>query len=73
MDHVTPNCLIDEIINKHPGKSAQIVNALQSIGLQCVGCGKSTKETLFEGMQKHGYSMSDTDELCKKLVRDEEV
>ena len=67
MSHITPDWLIDDIVKKHPTKSSQIVNAIQSIGLQCVGCGKSSTETLEEGMAKHGYGVDETQALCNTI------
>ena len=58
---------IEEIFTKFPQKSQRLAQALTSSGLNCVGCGAATWETLEAGMLSHGFTDSDIESLLQKL------
>lgn len=54
---------VGEVFEKHPMHAQKIANELMKIGLNCVGCGASTHETLEAGMLLHGKSESEIGDL----------
>ena len=45
---------IGTLFETHPMHAQKLANKMQEIGLNCVGCGASTHETLEAGMYLHG-------------------
>ena len=58
---------IGEIFETFPMHAQKIANQLQKIGLNCVGCGASTHETLEAGMILHEQDMQAIDTLVVTL------
>lgn len=58
---------IEEIFETFPQKGQRLAQVLSSAGLQCVGCGAATWETLEAGCLGHGLSESQLQELLDKL------
>lgn len=58
---------IDEILSSHPEKSQKLAATLSASGLQCVGCGAATYETLEAGVLGHGMSLDDLDRILGAL------
>ena len=58
---------IGEIFENFPMHAQKIAAKLQSIGLNCVGCGASTYETLEASMYLHGKEDSDINALLDNL------
>lgn len=58
---------IEEIFQKFSSRSQKLAQEMNRIGLQCVGCGAATWETLEAGMYGHGFSDTDIDTLIVKL------
>jgi len=58
---------IEEIFEKFPQKSQKLAQAMQNLGLECVGCSASSYETLESGVLGHGYEESDLEKLITKL------
>ena len=54
MDKINRTMTIGEIFETFPMHAQKIANELMRIGLNCVGCGASTHETLEAGMYLHG-------------------
>jgi iron-sulfur cluster assembly accessory protein len=64
---ITKQMTIDSIFSTFPGKSQKLAQAIQAEGLNCVGCGASSWETLEAGMLSHGFSDEDVDAIVIKL------
>tara|TARA_Y100000310_G_C20702503_1_gene831219 strand:- start:1141 stop:1716 length:576 start_codon:yes stop_codon:yes gene_type:complete len=60
---ISKNMLIGEIIQKYP----ETIDPLMGIGVQCVGCGAASYETLENGLKSHGMSDEDVDNAVKTL------
>lgn len=58
---------IGEIFEKFPMHAQKIANELMKLGLNCVGCGASTNETLEAGMYLHEFDDQAIDSLTKEL------
>ena len=58
---------IGEIFEKFPMHAQKIANELQKIGLNCVGCGASTHETLEAGMYLHEKDDQAIDSIVQTL------
>lgn len=58
---------IEEIFTKFPQKSQRLAQELTSTGLNCVGCGAATWETLEAGMLSHGFADQDIEKLLGRL------
>ena len=64
---ITKEMTIEEILSTFPQKSQKIAQEMANAGLNCVGCGAATWETLEAGMLSHGYAEDDIEKLLKKL------
>ncbi|MBS0616419.1 MAG: iron-sulfur cluster assembly accessory protein [Verrucomicrobia bacterium] len=64
---ITKEMTIEEIFTKFPQKSQRLAQELTSTGLNCVGCGAATWETLEAGMLSHGFNDTDIEDLLKRL------
>ena len=64
---ITKEMTIEEIFTKFPQKSQSLAQALTSAGLNCVGCGAATWETLEAGVLSHGFTDEDLQKLLEKL------
>lgn len=64
---ITKDMTIDEILSSFPSKTSLIAQELVNTGLQCVGCGAATWETLEAGMLGHGMDTSQIEALVVKL------
>ena len=60
---IAKDTTIGEIVEKYP----QVVPALMSLGLHCVGCHAAGFESLEEGFKAHGMDDKQVDEAIKKL------
>lgn len=60
---ITKDTTIGEIVEKYP----QIVPALMSFGLHCVGCNVAAFESLEMGFKAHGISDKEIEKAVKKL------
>lgn len=72
---ITRTMTIEEVLTSFPSKAQKLAQELTNHGLQCVGCGAATWETLEAGMLGHGMSEEQIDELTERLnaILDEEV
>lgn len=66
---ITRTMTIEEIFQRFSSKSQKLAQEMSRMGLQCVGCGAATWETLEAGMYSHGFSDVDIDNLIEKLNR----
>jgi iron-sulfur cluster assembly accessory protein len=64
---ISKEMTIEEIFTKFPQKSQSLAQALTSAGLNCVGCGAATWETLEAGMLSHGFTDDAIEKLLEKL------
>lgn len=64
---ITKEMTIDEILGGFPGKSQKLAQALINRGLECVGCGAATWETLEAGMLGHGFEDNDVEKMVTEL------
>lgn len=64
---ISKEMTIDDILSSYPSKSQKLAMEMASIGLQCVGCGASTWETLEAGMLGHGMQEEEIEKLVTKL------
>ena len=64
---ITKEMTIDEIFEKYPQKSQKLAQEMMNLGLQCVGCGAASFETLEAGVLGHGLSFEDLEGLIVKL------
>ncbi len=60
---VTADIVIGDLVAQHP----QVIDLLQSYGLQCVGCHASVHETLEQGMLSHGKTPEEVTELVAAI------
>ena len=60
---ITKDMLIMDMIEKYP----QAVDTLMSTGVQCVGCGAATQETIEQGLMGHGMTTDDVSEIIVEL------
>ena len=67
MDTITKEMTIEEIFSKFPQNSQRLAQELTSTGLNCVGCGAATWETLEMGMLSHGFKDADIEKLLGRL------
>lgn len=65
--NISRGMTIDEIFSQFPQKSQKLALEMSRRGLQCVGCGASTWETLEAGMYSHSFSDQEIDDLVAKL------
>ncbi|MDD6207387.1 MAG: DUF1858 domain-containing protein [Clostridiales bacterium] len=61
MKRITKQTTIGELLQINPG----IAQILSNIGMHCVGCPSSQRETLEEAAQVHGL---DADDLVEDIV-----
>lgn len=61
MKRITTQTTIGELLQINPG----IAQILSNIGMHCVGCPSSQRETLEEAAQVHGL---DADDLVEDIV-----
>lgn len=66
-EKITRTLTIEEIFSRFPHKSQKLALEMTKMGLQCVGCGAATWETLEAGMFSHGFSDEEIDSLVVKL------
>ncbi len=66
-DAITKNMIFAELLEKHP----ESANTLFESGLHCIGCGGAMYESIEQGCMAHGFSKKETDELIKKLNKEE--
>lgn len=64
---ISKEMTIDEILSRYPEKSQKLAAALSSSGLQCVGCGAATFETLEAGVFGHGMGLEDLNSILETL------
>jgi iron-sulfur cluster assembly accessory protein len=66
---------IEEILTSFPSKAQKLAQELTNTGLQCVGCGAATWETLEAGVLAHERSEEEIDQLEERLnqILEEEV
>ncbi len=64
---ITKEMTIEEILGTFPHKSQKIAQELTNTGLNCVGCGAATWETLEMGMLSHGFSEEQINGLLGRL------
>jgi len=67
MSDINREMTVGEVFENHPMHAQKIANELMKIGLNCVGCGASTHETLEAGMYLHGKEDKEIDELVDIL------
>ena len=67
MSMITREMTVGEIFETFPMHAQKIANELMGIGLNCVGCGASTHETLEAGMYLHGKNDKDIEALLDVL------
>ena len=58
---------IQSVLEAYPERSSVIVQELTNAGLHCASCKAAVWETLEEGMQGHGFSDKDIDQLVEKI------
>src|SRR3989344_7309810 len=59
---VSKDMTVGEVIKKYPN----VVEILQSFGLQCVGCSVNPYETIEQGTVGHGMSENDMNSMIKE-------
>jgi iron-sulfur cluster assembly accessory protein len=64
---ITKEMTIDEILTQFPQKAQRLAQEMKNAGLNCVGCGASTYETLEAGVLGHGYQVEYLEKLLDKL------
>lgn len=64
---ITREMTIEEILSKFPQKSQLLAQEMKNTGLNCVGCGASTWETLEAGVLGHGFSEEILNKLMERL------
>ena len=64
---ITKEMTIEEILSNFPQKSQLLAQEMKNAGLNCVGCGASTWETLEAGVLGHGYSEEKLQKLLARL------
>ena len=66
-NQITRDMTIEEIFSRFPHKSQLLAQEMKNSGLNCVGCGASTWESLEAGTLGHGYSEDMLLKLMDKL------
>lgn len=66
-EYIHKEMTIEEIFENFPHKSQKLAQEMLHMGLQCVGCGASSFETLENGVLGHGYEEGDLEELIVRL------
>lgn len=64
---ITRESSIEEIFASFPEHSLEIAEELRALGLGCIGCSQAAMETLEEGLQNHGLSEEQIEEVIEKL------
>lgn len=64
---ITRDLTISDLFDRYPQKAQKLAQVLTNAGLQCVGCGAATYETLEVGMLGHGMSEEQIDQLVERL------
>lgn len=64
---ISSDMTIEDILNMFPHKSQKLANEITRTGLQCVGCGGSTWETLEANMLSHGMDLMAVQTLVNRL------
>jgi iron-sulfur cluster assembly accessory protein len=64
---ITREMTVGKVFETYPMHAQKIANELQKIGLNCVGCGASTHETLEAGMYLHGMDDGAIERLLVSL------
>ena len=59
--------IIQNVLDKYPGKAQKLAQIMTNAGLHCVGCNASTFESLEEGMLGHGMAVKELDALVKEM------
>lgn len=74
-DRIVPSMTIEEIFSSFPQKAQRLAQELSNAGLNCVGCGAATWETLEAGCLSHGMTMDMVDGLVRRLnaILEEEI
>lgn len=67
MKQITKSMLIGQVFEENPAYSQKLSQIMLNAGINCVGCGASTFETIEEGMLSHGYSEEEIVQLVKTL------
>ena len=66
-EKITKDMTVEEILYSFPQKSQKLVQALSSVGLECVGCCSASYETLEGGMLSHGMGESEVEKMVNLL------
>lgn len=66
-EQITKEMTIASILGKWPEKGQKLAQEMASWGLNCVGCGASTWETLEAGMLSHGMQPNQVEGLVSRL------
>lgn len=64
---ITKEMTIEEILKDFPQKSQKLAQELTQSGLNCVGCGAATWETLESGVLGHGFTEMQLESLVERL------
>ena len=64
---ITKEMTIEEILKDFPQKSQKLAQELTQSGLNCVGCGAATWETLESGVLGHGFTELQLEALVERL------
>jgi iron-sulfur cluster assembly accessory protein len=64
---ITKEMTIEEIFSFHPQHSQKLAQEITNAGLNCVGCGAATYETLEAGMISHGFDPESIVRLTDRL------
>lgn len=67
MAKITKDTTISDILVKNPKNATLLTEIMMDFGINCVGCGASSFETLEQGVLGHGFSESQLDKLLKDL------
>jgi len=67
MKKIDRSMTIEEILTSYPQKAQKLAQELTATGLNCVGCGAATWETLEAGMLGHGMREEQIGELVERL------
>lgn len=66
-NQITKDMTIAQILGNWPEKGQKLAQEMASRGLNCVGCGASTWETLEAGMLSHGMEIAEIESLVERL------
>jgi len=64
---ITKDMTIEEIFLHYPEQKQMLAEVLMSVGLGCCGCSGASFETLEQGLQAHGKSQGEIDEVLMAL------